>query len=173
MARSYVPSSKLFVEYIINIIMFGGNKNGNTTIIQVTKNDSNVLCISIDLVRRWHDTLFELVTVCRMSGVFPIECCNSFTTQVHDRCTSHVFRHARYKKHVHHDNTHIFKQASNHHLGDVNSKQHKNGFRSNAKMFRHCPIHKKCIDRYTLLSPCTQIYSTKPNILYLNKSSMK
>ena len=75
MARSYVPSSKLFVEYIINIIMFGGNKNGNTTIIQVTKNDSNVLCISIDLVRRWHDTLFELVTVCRnmcMSGVFPI-----------------------------------------------------------------------------------------------------
>ena len=55
--------------------MFGGNKNGNTTIIQVTKNDSNVLYISIDLARQWHDTLFELVTVCLnicMSGVFPI-----------------------------------------------------------------------------------------------------
>ena len=75
MARSYISSSKHFVEYINNIIVFGGNKNGNTTIIQVTKNDSNVLHISIDLARQWHDTLFELVTVCLnicMSGVFPI-----------------------------------------------------------------------------------------------------
>ena len=50
MARSYVSSSKHFVEYINNIIMFGGNKNGNTTIIQVTK--MIAMCYILVLISR-------------------------------------------------------------------------------------------------------------------------